>query len=127
MIEDTLEILAHRPDIVRVTISDREGLLIAGMRGQAAPGIASDTDVEDELWTASSAQFITNVTQHLKDLTISKPLEMAVHGTADSLLFAWLNVGWLMARVTPTADWPALWTIVRRIQGEFETLTGGRR
>jgi len=126
MIEDTLNLLAQRPDVVRVAISDKEGLLIAGASGQAAPGLASDSEVEDDLWTASSAQFLTNVSQHLKDLTISKPLEMAVHGTADSLLFAWLNVGWLIARVTPTADWPALWTLVRRIQGEFETLTGSR-
>lgn len=125
MTEDLLKDLAARPDVVRVAVSDIEGLVVAAVRGRAPASMPSDSDVDDDLWTASAAQFISSTTQHLKDLTLSRPKEMAIHGTADSLLFAWVSIGWLIARVSPGADWPRLWATVRKVQSEFATLTGG--
>ena len=125
MTDDLLKELSNRHDVVRLTVSDTEGLVIASMRGKAPAAVESDAETGDDLWAATNAQFASSVTQHLKDLTLSAPREMAIHGTRDSLLFAWLSVGWLMARVSRGADWPTLWESVRKVQREFASLTGG--
>jgi|SaaInl4_150m_RNA_FD_contig_71_53065_length_1629_multi_2_in_0_out_0_2 predicted regulator of Ras-like GTPase activity (Roadblock/LC7/MglB family) len=124
MIEEMLARIAGRSDVVRVVVSDQEGLLIASLNGKAVAGDPADSEVGDDLWSASTAQFAGETTTHLKDLTLARPLEMAIHGTKDTLLFAWLNVGWLVARVTIEADLPSIWVGVRRFQNEFNTLTG---
>lgn len=124
MIEDIIDKLAERPDVVRLVVSDREGLLIASARGSAAPGTPRDGELTDDLWNAYIAQFAANMALHLKNITLSRPLEMVIHGTADDLLIVWLNVGWLIARVTSAADWPTLWTVVRGVRDEFDILTG---
>ena len=124
MIEEIIKKLAERPDVVRVAISDREGLLIAALRGTTKPGTPTDAQVNDDLWNAYLAQFAANMSLHLKNVTLSRPLEMVVRGTADALVVAWVNVGWLLARVTSAADWPTLWQAVRAVQAEIDTLTG---
>jgi len=124
MIEHIIDNLAQRRDVVRVAVSDREGLLIASLPGSVRAGTPTDAEITDDLWNAFIAQFASNVSLHLKNLTLSRPLEMVIHGTADDLLIVWLNVGWLIARVTSTADWPTLWTTVRTIRNEFDALTG---
>ena len=124
MVEDIIRRLAEHPSVVRVMVSDREGLLIAVQIGPAAAGSTADADVADDLWNAYMAQFASNVSTHLKNLTLSRPLEMAVHGTADDMMVVWLSVGWLIARVKSDADWPTLWSIVQDIRREFDTLTG---
>jgi predicted regulator of Ras-like GTPase activity (Roadblock/LC7/MglB family) len=124
MIEDMLATIAERTDVVRLAVSDQEGLLIASLCGKAVAGDPADCEVGDDLWSASTAQFAAGATAHLKDLTLARPLEMVIHGTKDTLLFAWLNVGWLVARVTTEADLPSLWKGLRKFQNEFNTLTG---
>jgi hypothetical protein len=125
MIEEIIGRLAERPNVVRVAISDREGLLISSVRGLAAAGTPSDVDLTDDLWNAYVAQFAANMSIHLKNITLSRPSEMLIHGTADDLLVVWLNVGWLMARATPAADWPTLRAIVRSVRDDVDALTGG--
>ena len=124
MVEDIIQRLTDHPSVVRVMVSDREGLMIAAQQGSAAAGSPVDTDVPDDLWNAYMAQFASNVTAHLKSLTLSRPLEMAVHGTTDDMMVVWLSVGWLIARVQPDADWPTLWSLVQDIRREFDALTG---
>lgn len=124
MIEEIIRALAERSDVVRATVSDREGLLIASQRGLAVAGTATDAQLSDDLWNAYVAQFAANMSMHLKSITLSRPLEMVIHGSADDLVIVWLNVGWLVVRATAAADWPTLWTTVRGIQDELDSLTG---
>ena len=124
MIEDIIERLAVQPDVIRVTVSDREGLLISAAQGPAETSGSADSDVSDDLWNAYMAQFASNLKSHLKNITLARPLELVVNGTDDAVVIVWLHVGWLIARVRSSTDWPRLWTAVRGIRNEFDTLTG---
>ena len=124
MVEDIVRELSSHPDVVRVMVSDREGLLIEAQMGQAAAGSPKDAESGDDLWNAYMAQFAANITAHLKSMTLSRPMEMILHGTNDDLLIVWLGIGWLIARTKASADWPALLALVVNIRREFETLAG---
>ena len=116
--------LAERHDVVRVVVSDREGLLIGGMPGKAASGSMRDEETTDEQWSAFIAQFVTDAGAQLKNMTLLQPVNMVVHGTRDSLVITWLNVGWLITRVSPVADWGSLFASVRSVQEKFDEATG---
>jgi hypothetical protein len=124
VVEDIVRRLSGHPDVVRVMVSDREGLLVVAQQGPSAAGSAADAEMGDDLWNAFMAQFAANVTTHLKNVTLSRPMEMVVHGTTDDILVVWLGIGWLIARTTSTADWPSLISIVQDVRREFEALTG---
>jgi predicted regulator of Ras-like GTPase activity (Roadblock/LC7/MglB family) len=116
--------LAERPDVVRVVVSDREGLLIGGLNGKATSGTIRDEETSDDQWSAFVAQFVTDAAQQLKNLTLSQPTDMVVHGTRDSLIITWLHVGWLITRVSPTTDWQSLFATIRTVQSRFDEVTG---
>lgn len=122
MIGNIVERFAQDPDIVRVTVSDREGLLIAAVHGPAAEksGLAAD----DELWNACLAQLASNMNDHMMDLTLSQPREVVINGAEDDVVIVQLSVGWLIAQVTPSADWPRLRQKIDDICDAFDSLTG---
>ncbi|HQI75851.1 MAG TPA: hypothetical protein PK384_05000 [Candidatus Latescibacteria bacterium] len=127
MSEQVLEIvtpLAERPDVVRVVVSDREGLLIGALKGKAASGSMRDEETTDEQWSAFVAQFVTDAGAQLRNITLHHPTDMVVHGTRDSLVITWLHVGWLITRVSPVADWGDLFATVRAVQQQFDKATG---
>jgi len=124
MIDQIMHRLVEHPDMVRVVISDREGLLIASARGLAGAATAVDAALPDDLWNAYLAQYAANITLHLKNITLSRPLEMIVHGSSDSCIIAWLSAGWLIVRVRSGTDWPTMLAAVRDVQHGFDELTG---
>jgi len=124
MIEEMVGRLAAHNDVIRVTVSDREGLLISSATGPAESSVPEDAGLTDDLWNAYMAQFATNLKVHLRNLTLTRPLELVVHGSHDDIVIVWLHVGWLIARVRKSANWPTLWEVVRGIRDEFDALTG---
>lgn len=124
MIEGIIQQFGQHPDIVRVTVSDREGLLIAAVEGPASGEATADQETTDDLWNAYMAQFASNLKVHLKNLTLARPLELVIHGSDDDVIIIWLSVGWLIARVRSSADWPSLWQTIRDVRKDFDALTG---
>ena len=124
MINEIVEKIAQSRDVTRVTISDREGLLIASSSGGSENTNEADAAIGDDLWNAYMAQFAANLKTQLRNLTLTRPLEMVIHGEDDAMVVSWLNVGWLFVRVRDDADWPKLWNVVRGARDEFDALTG---
>ncbi len=122
MIGNIVERFAHDPDIVRATVSDREGLLIAAVHGPSAE--KSEFVADDELWNACMAQLASNMNDHLTELTLSQPREVIINGAEDDVIIVQLSVGWLIVQVKPSADWPRLRQEIGDIRDAFDTLTG---
>ena len=122
MIGNIVERFAQDPDIVRATVSDREGLLIAAVHGPAAQN--SELMADDELWNACLAQLASNMNDHMMNLTLSQPREVIINGSEDDVVIVQLSVGWLIAQVKPSADWPHLRQKIGDIRDAFDSLTG---
>lgn len=124
MIGDIVDKIAQSRDVTRITVSDREGLLIAASHGAQNDSDNSDGAIEDNLWNAYMAQFASNIKSQLRNLTLSRPLELVIQCDTDSLVVSWLNIGWLFVRARDDADWPKLWNLIRDARDEFDALTG---
>lgn len=124
MIGEIVERIAQSRDVIRVTVSDREGLLIAAFRGGSDTTNEADEAIGDDLWNAYMAQFASNLKTQLRNLTLARPLELVIHSEDDAIVVSWLNVGWLFVRVRDDADWPRLWNVIRGARDEFDALTG---